>query len=25
MEGVINLKVPLKVEIATGMNWDEAH
>ena len=25
MEGVIKLKVPLKVEIASGANWDEAH
>jgi DNA polymerase-1 len=25
MEQVINLKVPLKVEIASGANWDEAH
>ena len=25
MEEVIKLKVPLKVEIAAGMNWDEAH
>ena len=25
MEEVIKLKVPLKVEIATGKNWDEAH
>jgi DNA polymerase-1 len=25
MEDVIKLKVPLKVEIATGKNWDEAH
>ncbi len=25
MEEVINLKVPLKVEIAAGHNWDEAH
>jgi DNA polymerase-1 len=25
MEGVIDLKVPLKVEIASGKNWDEAH
>ncbi|MDI6615885.1 MAG: DNA polymerase I, partial [Syntrophaceae bacterium] len=25
MEGVIELKVPLKVEIASGKNWDEAH
>ncbi len=25
MEEVINLKVPLKVEIAAGYNWDEAH
>ncbi|MDD4860941.1 MAG: DNA polymerase, partial [Smithellaceae bacterium] len=25
MEGVIKLKVPLKVEIAAGSNWDEAH
>ncbi len=25
MEGVIELKVPLKVEIASGRNWDEAH
>jgi len=25
MEGVIKLKVPLKVEIASGKNWDEAH
>jgi len=25
MEEVIKLKVPLKVEIASGNNWDEAH
>ncbi len=25
MEQVIELKVPLKVEIASGANWDEAH
>jgi len=25
MEGVWELKVPLKVNIATGKNWDEAH
>lgn len=25
MEEVIHLKVPLKVEIASGKNWDEAH
>jgi len=25
MEEVIKLKVPLKVEIASGANWDEAH
>ncbi|MFO7570031.1 MAG: DNA polymerase I [Smithellaceae bacterium] len=25
MEEVIQLKVPLKVEIAAGLNWDEAH
>ena len=25
METVITLKVPLKVEIASGRNWDEAH
>lgn len=25
MEGVIKLNVPLKVEIAAGANWDEAH
>ncbi|PKN06362.1 MAG: DNA polymerase I [Deltaproteobacteria bacterium HGW-Deltaproteobacteria-7] len=25
MEEVIQLKVPLKVEIASGKNWDEAH
>jgi len=25
MEEVIRLKVPLKVEIASGKNWDEAH
>ncbi len=25
MEGVVKLKVPLKVEIAAGANWDEAH
>ena len=25
MEEVIKLKVPLKVEITTGKNWDEAH
>ena len=25
MEGVIELQVPLKVEIASGRNWDEAH
>jgi DNA polymerase-1 len=25
MEGVIQLNVPLKVDIASGRNWDEAH
>ncbi|OPY11253.1 MAG: DNA polymerase I [Syntrophus sp. PtaB.Bin001] len=25
MEGVVELKVPLKVDIAVGRNWDEAH
>jgi DNA polymerase-1 len=25
MEGVIKLKVPLKIDIASGRNWDEAH
>jgi len=25
MEGVIELRVPLKVDIAAGRNWDEAH
>ncbi|OPY15395.1 MAG: DNA polymerase I [Syntrophus sp. PtaB.Bin075] len=25
MEGVVELKVPLKVDIASGRNWDEAH
>jgi len=25
MEEVIKLKVPLKVGIASGANWDEAH
>ncbi|MCX7668007.1 MAG: DNA polymerase, partial [Atribacterota bacterium] len=25
MEEVIKLKVPLKVDIASGKNWDEAH
>jgi DNA polymerase I len=25
MEEVIKLKVPLKVEISAGLNWDEAH
>ena len=25
MEDVVKLKVPLKVEIASGRNWDEAH
>ena len=25
MEEVIKLKVPLKVEIASGKNWDEVH
>jgi DNA polymerase-1 len=25
MEGVYNLRVPLKVDIKTGKNWDEAH
>jgi len=25
MEGVIELKVPLKVDISSGRNWDEAH
>jgi len=25
MEEVVKLKVPLKVEIASGNNWDEAH
>jgi DNA polymerase-1 len=25
MEGVAQLKVPLLVQVGTGMNWDEAH
>jgi len=25
MEGVVNLRAPLKVEIMAGKNWDEAH
>ena len=25
MEGVMRLRVPLKVEIHAGHNWDEAH
>jgi DNA polymerase I len=25
MEGVLKLSVPLRVEIAAGANWDEAH
>jgi DNA polymerase-1 len=25
MENVITLKVPLKVKISSGKNWDEAH
>ena len=25
MEGVLKLRVPLRVEIAAGKNWDEAH
>jgi len=25
MEGVMKLRVPLKVEIHAGRNWDEAH
>jgi DNA polymerase I-like protein with 3'-5' exonuclease and polymerase domains len=25
MEGVIQLSVPLKVDMAFGRNWDEAH
>jgi DNA polymerase-1 len=25
MEGVLRLCVPLRVEIAAGKNWDEAH
>jgi DNA polymerase I len=25
MEGVLKLSVPLRVEIAAGKNWDEAH
>jgi DNA polymerase I-like protein with 3'-5' exonuclease and polymerase domains len=25
MEGVIKLNVPLRVDIASGNNWDEAH
>jgi len=25
MEEVIKLRVPLRVEIAAGKNWDEAH
>ncbi len=25
MEGVYKLEVPLKVDIKTGRNWDEAH
>jgi DNA polymerase-1 len=25
MEGVLKLDVPLRVEVAAGRNWDEAH
>jgi len=25
MEKVVRLKLPLKVEIGAGKNWDEAH
>ena len=25
MESVLNLRIPLKVDIGTGKNWDEAH
>ena len=25
MESVLNLRIPLKVDIGTGNNWDEAH
>jgi DNA polymerase-1 len=25
MESVVKLKVPLKVNVASGLNWDEAH
>jgi len=25
MEGVINLRVPIKVNVTSGKNWDEAH
>jgi DNA polymerase-1 len=25
MEGVVKLRIPLRVEIAAGKNWDEAH
>jgi len=25
MENVIALKIPIRVEIASGKNWDEAH
>jgi DNA polymerase-1 len=25
MEGVLKLDVPLRVEVAAGKNWDEAH
>ena len=25
MEGVVELLVPVKVDLASGRNWDEAH
>jgi DNA polymerase-1 len=25
MEGVLTLSVPIKVDVGTGKNWDEAH
>jgi DNA polymerase-1 len=25
MEGVLTLRVPLRVEVSAGRNWDEAH